>query len=200
MNRSAYSSSQSPLTGVVPGSSPHSRSSTGKSCVQINRRKTLKGTTFHRVDLKLSMCLNMQEHLLGPVYLFQVPAWSIRRLLLPPPPRRLQSRRLLRSSPSTGVILFSRPCPIIAAWLLRRPVDFTRRHPNRTNTACPAPPITNPSRNTILRNDTTPRCSTSRSSNSSNSRHSLRPSSCSCIRLKIKLFRASIAGSTSTTI
>lgn len=30
MNRSAYSTSQSPLTGVVPGSSPHSRSSTGK--------------------------------------------------------------------------------------------------------------------------------------------------------------------------
>ncbi|KZS14054.1 Uncharacterized protein APZ42_020712 [Daphnia magna] len=31
MNHSAYSSSQSPLTGAVPGSSPHSRSSTGAS-------------------------------------------------------------------------------------------------------------------------------------------------------------------------
>ena len=29
MNRTTYSASQSPLTGAVPGSSPHSRNSTG---------------------------------------------------------------------------------------------------------------------------------------------------------------------------
>lgn len=48
MNRSAYSSSQSPLTGVVPGSSPHSRSSTGKICFHDYKKKNNSNNKYKK--------------------------------------------------------------------------------------------------------------------------------------------------------